>query len=77
MPRQQTQKESVSHSLIKEMKQKWLTKHHIEVEAENEKEAINKFNIHSEDYLISLIEFSVSVFIYFVFIIMALIYFFR
>jgi len=57
------QKESITRSFIKEMKQKGFREHHVEVEAENEKEAINKLNENSEDYLNSLSEFSGSIFI--------------
>ncbi len=71
-------KESVTHFFIKEMKQKGFRKHHVEVEAENEKEAINKLNENSEGYLNSLRELSGSTVICSVcVIIVALIYFFR
>jgi hypothetical protein len=56
-------KESVTHSLIKDMKKKGFRKHHVEVDAENEREAIVKLNKNSEDYLNSLREFSGSIFI--------------
>lgn len=70
-------KGSVTHSLIKEMKQKGFRKHQIEVEAENEKEAISKLNADGKDYLDSLREFSGSVFICSVcVVIISLIYFF-
>lgn len=72
------QKEYVTHSFIQEMKQKGFRKHHIEVEAENEKEAIDKLNENSESYLSSLREFSGNAVICaVVFGVMALIYFFR
>ncbi|MGQ8843782.1 hypothetical protein [Serratia plymuthica] len=57
------QKESVTHSLIKDMKKKGFRKHHVEVDAENEREAIDKLNKNSEDYLNSLREFSGDIFI--------------
>lgn len=70
-------KGSVTHSLIKEMKQKGFRKHHSEVEAGNEKEAISKLNTDSKDYLDSLREFSGSVFICSAcVVIISLIYFF-
>lgn len=72
------QKESVTGSLIKDMKQKGFRKHHIEVNAESEKEAINQLNEHSEDYLSSLREFSGSAVICAVCVgIIALVYIFR
>lgn len=70
-------KESVTPSFVKEMKQRGFRKHHTEIEAENEKEAISELNQNSEDYLNSLRDFSGSVFICSAcVIIMALIYFF-
>jgi len=72
------QKESVTSSFIKDMKQKGFRKHHIEVEAENEKEAIIKLNEHSEGYLSSLKDLSGSAVICAVcFGVVALIYIFR
>ncbi|MDT3251483.1 hypothetical protein QZQ97_11105 [Serratia sp. root2] len=56
-------KESVTHSLIKDMKKEGFRKHHVEVDAENEREAIDKLNKNSEDYLNSLREFSGDIFI--------------
>ncbi|KYQ96618.1 hypothetical protein AWY96_21265 [Serratia plymuthica] len=70
-------KESVTHSLIKEMRQRGFRKYHIEVEAENERDAIDKLNKNNNDYLVSLREFSGDVFICSAcVVIMALIYFF-
>ncbi|MGQ5792896.1 hypothetical protein ACUNIY_10750 [Serratia sp. IR-2025] len=51
-------KEVVTREIIKDMKQKGFRKHHVEVEAENENEAINQLNKNSNDYLDSLRNFS-------------------
>ncbi len=51
-------KEVVTRKIIKDMKQKGFRKHHIEVEAENENDAINQLNKNSNDYLDSLRNFS-------------------
>ncbi|MGQ6160456.1 hypothetical protein ACUNG6_21475, partial [Serratia sp. IR-2025] len=51
-------KEIVTRELIKDMKQKGFRKHRVEVEAENESDAINKLNKNSNDYLDSLKDFS-------------------
>ncbi len=51
-------KEVVTREVIKDMKQKGFRKHHIEVEAENENDAINQLNKNSNDYLDSLRNFS-------------------
>ncbi|MNG51934.1 hypothetical protein D3C81_12690 [compost metagenome] len=70
-------KESITHTLIKEMKSKGFRKHHVEVEAENEKEAINNLNENNEVFFNSLSEFSGNVFICSAcVVIIALIYFF-
>nr|WP_315850651.1 hypothetical protein [Yersinia mollaretii] len=70
-------KMSVTHSVAQEMKRQGFRKHFVEVEADNEKEAINKLNEHNNGYLNSLGEFSGSmVIISSIVIIMALIYWF-
>ncbi|WP_148874269.1 hypothetical protein [Serratia marcescens] len=51
-------KEVVTREMIKEMKQKGFRKQHVEVEADNESDAINKLNKNSNDYLDSLKNFS-------------------
>ncbi|CAI0763208.1 hypothetical protein ACUZX0_00140 [Serratia marcescens] len=51
-------KEVVTRETIKNMKRKGFRKHHIEVEADNENDAINKLNKNSNDYLYSLRNFS-------------------
>lgn len=51
-------KEVVTRAIIKDMKQKGFRKHHVEVDAENENDAINKLNKNSNDYLDSLKNFS-------------------
>lgn len=51
-------KEVVTREIIKDMKRKGFRKHHVEVEAENETDAINKLNKNSNDYLDSLRNFS-------------------
>lgn len=56
-------KELVTHTLIKEMKSNGFRKYHTEVEAENEKEAINKLNKNNNEFFNSLSEFSGDVFI--------------
>ncbi|TKI02839.1 hypothetical protein FCN80_23845 [Martelella alba] len=62
-------REFVTPSYIKEMKKKGFRKHHIEIEANNEKEAFFKINEHNEDYLNSLRELSGSAVICGVFVI--------
>ncbi len=51
-------KEVVTREIIKDMKRKGFRKHHVEVDAENESDAINKLNKNSNDYLDSLRNFS-------------------
>ncbi|WP_338326839.1 hypothetical protein [Yersinia ruckeri] len=59
------------------MKQKGFRQHHVEVEADNESEAINKLNKNSSDYLDSLKDYSGNLLIYSIFVvIMAIVYFF-
>ncbi|WP_236127772.1 hypothetical protein [Cedecea colo] len=53
-------KNSVTHSFVQEMKQKGFRRHFVEVEAENENQAIIKLNEHNEGYLHSLKELSTS-----------------
>lgn len=57
-------KEYVTPPFIREMKQKCFRKHNVEVEAENEKEAITKINESNEGYLKSLSAFSGDVFFF-------------
>lgn len=52
------EKEVVIREIIKDMKRKGFRKHHIEVEADNESDAIKKINKNSNDYLNSLRCFS-------------------
>lgn len=47
-------KEKVTHSFVKEMKEKGFRKHHTEIVAENEKDAIAKLNNNNESYLNAL-----------------------
>ena len=71
-------KEQVTHDVIKSMKKEGYSKHIIEVEAENEKEAISKVNKENQGYLDSLSEYSGNmVIISVVVILMAVVYFFR
>ncbi|WP_300002582.1 hypothetical protein [uncultured Cedecea sp.] len=56
-------KKLVTRSTIKDLKQFGFTKHHVEVEADNEKDAIRKVNEFSNGYLNSLSSFTGSVFI--------------
>ncbi len=70
-------KKLVTRSTIKDLKQFGFTKHHIEVEADNEKEAIKKINEFSNGYLNTLSSFAGNVFICCACVaVMALIYFF-
>lgn len=69
-------KEVVTREIIKEMRRKGFRKHHVEVEAENETDAINKLNKNSNDYLDSLRNFSGDLwFCSICVIVMALVYF--
>jgi len=71
-------KEQATRDFIKNMKKQGYRKHIIEVEAENEKEAITKVNKESQGYLDSLGEYSGNIFIISVVVIlMAAVYFFR
>lgn len=71
-------KEQATRDFIKNMKKKGFRKHIVEVEADNEKEAITKVNKESQDYLDSLSEYSGNiVIISVVVILMAVVYFFR
>jgi hypothetical protein len=71
-------KEQATRDFVKTMKRKGYRKHIVEVEAENEKEAIIKVNKESEDYLESLSEYSGNiVIISAVVILMAVVYFFK
>ncbi|MDI9221728.1 hypothetical protein QMZ30_12545 [Pantoea sp. EA-12] len=53
-------KDSVSHALIKDLKQQGYKKHHVEVEAESESEAKVRFNEFNSGYLDSLRQLSGS-----------------
>ncbi len=71
-------KEVVTREIIKDMKQKGFRKHHIEVEAENENDAINQLNKNSNDYLDSLRNFSGDLLFCSVFVIvMVMVYLFN
>lgn len=71
-------KEQATRDVVKAMRGKGYRKHIVEVEAENEKEAIQKVNKESQDYLNSLGEYSGNiVIISVVVIVMAVVYFFR
>ncbi|EOW4543321.1 hypothetical protein ACUHRZ_001803 [Raoultella planticola] len=54
-------KEAVTSSLIKEMKRQEFRKHHVAVEAENEKDAVNALNKFNDDYLTEVKEYTASV----------------
>ncbi|HHT0494383.1 TPA: hypothetical protein ACTXFX_000338 [Raoultella planticola] len=54
-------KEAVTSSLIKEMKRQGFRKHHVAVEAENEKDAVNALNKFNDDYLTEVKEYTASV----------------
>ncbi|HEJ9095974.1 TPA: hypothetical protein ACKQPR_002516 [Serratia odorifera] len=69
-------KEVVTRETIKDMKQKGFRKYHVEVDAENEIDAINKLNKNSNDYLDSLKDFSGNLlFCSICVVIMAIVYF--
>lgn len=71
-------KKLVTKELKLDLKQQGFTRHHKEVEAENEKDAIRKLNEFSEGYLDSLKGLSGSAVICAISVIaIALIYFFR
>lgn len=44
-------KEQVTRAFIKEMKQKGFRKHHIEVDAENESQAVKALNQFNDEYM--------------------------
>ncbi|EZQ65576.1 hypothetical protein AF54_00394 [Serratia marcescens BIDMC 81] len=69
-------KEVVTREIIKDMKQKGFRKHPIEVEADNESDAIKKINKNSNDYLDSLRNFSGDLLFCSIFVIvMTIVYF--
>ncbi len=71
-------KEVVTREIIKDMKQKGFRKHYVEVDAENENDAINKLNKNSNDYLDSLRNFSGDLLLCSIFVIaMVMVYLFR
>ncbi|CUY14076.1 Uncharacterised protein [Serratia marcescens] len=70
-------KDVVTREIIKDMKLKGFRKHHVEVEADNESDAINKLNKNSNDYLDSLKNFSGDLLLCSIcIIVMAIVYFF-
>lgn len=70
-------KEVVTQKVINDMKQQGFRKHHVEVDAESESDAIIKLNKKSNDYLDSLRDFSGNLlFCSVCIIIMAIVYFF-
>ena len=54
-------KEAVTSSLLKEMKRQGFRKHHVEVEAENENDAVKALNRFNDDYLTEVKEYTASV----------------
>ena len=54
-------KDQVTSSLIKEMKRQGFRKHHVEVEAENENDAVKALNRFNDDYLTEVKEYTASV----------------
>ena len=71
-------KENVTRSVIKQMKEKGFRKHHVEMTAENEKDAILKLNDSNKRYLTSLEDFSRNILFLAVFIIIiAVLYFLK
>lgn len=72
------QKVLVNAAVRYEMRSKGFRKYHSEVDAESEKEAIERINKNGQEYLAALQEFSGSVFICVVItVVMALIFLFR
>ena len=70
-------KDVVTRGSSKDMKLKGFRKHHVEVEADNESDAINKLNKNSNDYLDSLKNFSGDLLLCSIcVIVMAIVYFF-
>lgn len=70
-------KQEVTRDVKKAMREKGYKKHHVEVDAENEKEALLRIKSFNNDYLESLKGFSGSVVICTIsVIVIALIYFF-
>ncbi|QUY50989.1 hypothetical protein JK621_04510 [Serratia plymuthica] len=70
-------KEVVTREIIKDMKLKGFRRHRIEIDAENEAEAISKLNKNNNDYLDSLKDFSGNLLICSVcVVVIAIIYFF-
>lgn len=68
-------KAEATHLIAQEMKKQGFRKHFVEVDAENESEAIAKLNEHNSGYLNALGEFSGSiVIISCVVVIMAVVY---
>lgn len=71
-------KENVTRSVIKQMKEKGFRKHHVEITAENEKDAILKLNHSNKRYLTALADFSGNIlFLALIIIIMSVFYFFK
>ncbi len=71
-------KDVVTREIIKDMKRKGFRKHHVEVEADNESDAVNKLNKNSNDYLDSLKNFSGDLlFCSICVIVMVMVYLFR
>ncbi|MFK3703450.1 hypothetical protein EDF73_11085 [Raoultella sp. BIGb0138] len=54
-------KDAVTSSLIKEMKRQGFRKHHVEVDAENETDAVKAFNRFNDDYLTEVKDYTASV----------------
>ncbi|HAU5004813.1 TPA: hypothetical protein JD037_15215 [Raoultella ornithinolytica] len=54
-------KDAVTSSLLKEMKRQGFRKHHVEVEAENENDAVKALNRFNDDYLTEVKEYTASV----------------
>ncbi|MGL4723069.1 MAG: hypothetical protein ACRCWW_00960 [Scandinavium sp.] len=70
-------KKDITSVVTSEMKAQGFRKHFVEVDAENENEAIDKFNEHNSGYLTALGDFSGSIMIISaVVVVMALVYFF-
>jgi hypothetical protein len=70
-------KEILSRVALKDLKKKGFKKHHLEVEAENEQEAIEKLHKDNEDNLNALGEFSGNILyaVALLFLLVALFYF--
>ncbi|MDU4091896.1 MAG: hypothetical protein E7H57_01260 [Pantoea sp.] len=69
-------KEKVTRAVIKQMKENGFRKYHVEIAAENEKDAVLKLNDSNESYLTALADFSGNILFLAVIIIIISIFYF-